>query len=646
MACVTAVWLGATLPAFGQRSDAAQTRPQQAAEPNQVTPEDEAVGESKLSTTESPHVAARHSQGQAQDADLERAPAVTAPTEGPKDPISYDLWVLLPAVVAILLAVFLRQVVPALVVGVLVGAYMLVPCLPAGDAYGQLNSIIAGFRLAAERYVLGELTDPTDGYAHITIIVFTLIIGFTIGVIGRNGGTEGMVRLVAGKTTSPRRGGLTAWAAGLVVFFDDYANTMIVGPTMQSVFDRVKLSRAKLAYIVDSTAAPVASIALIGTWVGAEIGYIKTGIDAVAESGAPAFLIDNQGNIVDGWQAFLHSIPYRFYPILALVLVFLVALTGRDFGPMRQSERRLLSKIEPDTATAESDAKPKQQARPRWWLGLIPILVLVAGTVVVLGVTGYHAAGDPAQMQEPASWWRRAADIASAGDAYLSIFYGAILSAFVAVILTLLVRVCSTRDVVDAGLNGMTRMFPAMVILVLAWALSAVLQDLKLGHVVVSHLQAIQFPPVWLPLAIFLSAAVISFATGTSWGTMGILCPLTVEISARLMTGLEQGEALALFYASVGSVLAGAVFGDHCSPISDTTVLSSIASGCRHEEHVWTQIPYALVAAIGAMALGDVLCSVYKQPWYLGLGAGVVFLLLVVYVAGRRPVPSFDFADV
>ena len=454
-----------------------------------------------------------------------------------------------------------------------------------------------------------------------------------------------MVRLVAGKTTSPRRGGLTAWAAGLVVFFDDYANTMIVGPTMRSVFDRVKLSRAKLAYIVDSTAAPVASIALIGTWVGAEIGYIKTGIDAVAESGAPAFLIDNQGNIVDGWQAFLHSIPYRFYPILALVLVFLVALTGRDFGPMRQSERKVLSKIEPDTATAESDAKPKQQTPPRWWLGLIPILVLVAGTVVVLGVTGYHAAGDPAQMQEPGSWLRRAADIASAGDAYLSIFYGAILSAFVAVILTLLVRVCSTRDVVDAGLEGMTRMFPAMVILVLAWALSAVLQDLRLGHVVVAHLQAIQFPPVWLPLAIFLSAAVISFATGTSWGTMGILCPLTVEISARLMTGLEQGEALALFYASVGSVLAGAVFGDHCSPISDTTVLSSIASGCRHEEHVWTQIPYALVAAIGAMGLGDVLCSVYNQPWYFGLGAGVIFLLLVIYIAGRRPVPSFDLAD-
>lgn len=571
--------------------------------------------------------------------------AAAATASEPKDPLTYDLWVLLPALIAIILAIFTRQVVPALVVGVLVGAYMMVPCLAAADAFAQLHSIIAGFRLAAERYLLGAVTDPTNGYGHITIMVFTLVIGFTVGVIGRNGGTEGLVRLVAGKTSSPRRGALTAWLAGLVVFFDDYSNTMIVGPTMRSIFDRVKLSRAKLAYIVDSTAAPVASIAVIGTWVGAEIGYIQTGIDKVTEGGAPTFLINNQGAVIDGWQAFLQSIPYRFYPILALVLVFLIALTGRDFGPMKRSERKVLSKIEPDPTAPKPDAEEKPQTPPRWWLGLLPVLVLVAGTVVVLAVTGYHAVGGQELMQQPIPWWQKAADIASKGDAYMSIFYGAILSAFVAVILTLLARVCSTRDVVDAGLEGMARMFPAIVILILAWSLSTVLQDLKLGDVVVAHLKAQEFPAVWLPLAIFLSAAVISFATGTSWGTMGILCPATVIIGAGLVADLDPAEALTLFYASVGSVLAGAVFGDHCSPISDTTVLSSIASGCRHEEHVWTQFPYAVVAAIVAMGLGDVMCSVYKQPWYYGLGAGAVLLLLIVFIVGRRPVASFDLAD-
>jgi len=582
------------------------------------------------------------------------APVAAVGTRAPRDPTTYGLWVIIPAILAILLAIVTRQVVLALVVGVLAGAYMMVPCLAASDAFAGLNSIVAGFRLASERYILGAIIDPRNDYGHIKIIFFTLVIGFMIGVIGRNGGTRGMVNLVAGETKSQRRGALTAWIAGLVVFFDDYANTMIVGPTMQSVFDRVKLSRAKLAYIVDSTAAPVASIALIGTWVGAEIGYIQSGIDAVAQAGTA--IVDPQGNAISGMQAFLYSIPYRFYPILALVLVFLIALTGRDFGPMKRSERKILSKIDRDPVTPVASGKSKPaEPRARWWLGLLPVATLVIATIVVLVITGTGADKTVAAMSRvgpdgmnvwaQTSWWEKASTVISNADAYLSIFYGAILSALAAVLTTLIVRACPVRDTVDAGVEGMTRMFAALIILTLAWALSQVLQDLMLGKIVAGYLHAYEFPAQWLPLAVFLCAALISFATGTSWGTMGILCPMVVEIGARVTGGLEASEAISLFYASVGSVLAGAVFGDHCSPISDTTVLSSIASGCRHEEHVWTQIPYALVTAVAAMALGDVMCSVYGQPWYLGMAAGVVLLLLVVFTVGRRPVPSFDLAD-
>ncbi len=596
--------------------------------------------------------------GAAEDADVSEeaaeAPVASVGGRAPRDPTTYGLWVIIPAILAILLAIATRQVVLALVVGVLVGAYMVVPCLAADDAFAGLSSVVAGFRLASERYILGAIIDPRNDFGHIKIVFFTLVIGFMIGVIGRNGGTKGMVNLVAGETRSRRRGALTAWLAGLVVFFDDYANTMIVGPTMQSVFDRVKLSRAKLAYIVDSTAAPVASIALIGTWVGAEIGYIQDGLDVLAQAGAP--VVDAQGNVVGGMQAFLYSIPYRFYPILALVLVFLIALTGRDFGPMKRSERKLLSKIDPDPVQPAAGEKgAPTEPRARWWLGLLPIATLVIATIVVLAITGAGAedtvavmgrvAPDGANVWAQTSWWEKASTVISNADAYLSIFYGALLSALVAVLTTLIARACSARETVDAGVEGMTRMFTALIILTLAWALSSVLQDLKLGEIVAGYLQAYEFPAHWLPLAVFLCAALISFATGTSWGTMGILCPMVVEIGARVTSGLEISEAMSLFYASVGSVLAGAVFGDHCSPISDTTVLSSIASGCRHEEHVWTQIPYALVTAIAAMGLGDVMCSVYGQPWYLGIGAGVVLLLLVVFIVGRRPVPSFDLVD-
>ena len=574
----------------------------------------------------------------------------------PKKAKSYGLYVLLPAAVAILLAIFTRQVVPAIFLGVLAGAYMLVPCLANDHAFADQYSIIAGFRLAVETYVLGAVLDPY----HMKIIIFTLMIGFTVGVIGVNGGTAGMVNLVAGKTESPRRGALTAWAAGLVVFFDDYANTMIVGPTMRSVFDKLRLSRAKLAYIVDSTAAPVASLALIGTWVGMEVGYINDGLTEVAAAGAPEFLMTDSGQIMNGMQAFICSLPYRFYPILALFLVFLTALTGRDFGPMKKSESRAISKVDTPPVSTSEDGEPGRRSddlQPRWWLGLAPILMLVGATITVLVVSGYrsedtvavmNAVGPDGTLSWAAKpWWERASEIIGNGDSYTSIYYGAFLAALTAVVLTLLARAGSVRNAADAGLDGMARMFPAVVILVLAWALSSVQQHLQLGDIVSERLSNAGYAAQWLPLSVFISSALISFATGSSWGTIGIMCPATVVIAVRLIApeaSLDTAAAQSLFYASVGSVLAGSVFGDHCSPISDTTVLSSIASGCPHEEHVWTQIPYAVVAAVAAMGLGDVMCSVYKQPWYLGLGAGAVFLLLFIFIVGRKAKANLAYA--
>ncbi|UCE59790.1 MAG: hypothetical protein JSU63_20400 [Phycisphaerales bacterium] len=567
-------------------------------------------------------------------------PAPPQPGE-PKDPKSYDYWVLLPAILAIILAILTRQVVPALVVGIIVGAYMMIPCLPAGDAFASQNPLVGGFRLAAEKYVIGAIDQaPEEDNARLKIIIFTMAIGFMVGVLSRNGGTAGMVKVVAGDTESPRRGALTAWLAGLVVFFDDYANTMIVGPTMRSVFDRLKMSRAKLAYIVDSTAAPVASIAIIGTWVGAEIGFIQVGLDEVAESGAPAFLLNDQGSVMGGMQTFIASIPYRFYPIFALILVFFIALTGRDFGPMKRSEGRALGAKEDDAPdkTATLD-KAEDEPAPRWWLGLLPVLVLVGATIAILIITGYSAGGGSDIMARDIPAWQKAFEIINAADSYISILYGAILAAILAMILTVISRACSVQAAADAGLKGMARMFPAIVILVLAWALSAVEQDLALGSVVTAKLKAANFPVEWMPLAIFVCAAVVSFATGTSWGTMGILCPVAVTIMAGLAASIAPEQALPLFYAGVGSVLAGAIFGDHCSPISDTTVLSSVASGCRHEEHVWTQLPYAIVGAIVAIGLGDVMCSVYAQPLHYGLGGGAVLLFLIVLAFGRHAEP-------
>ncbi len=625
----------ASPPATEQPTPEDQTEaPTEPIESEQVPSDDP-----ETQTSEAPAV-----EGSAAPVETTSAPPVVTSHE-PKNPLTYGLWVLAPAFVAILLAIFTRQVVPALVAGVIVGSFMMVPCLSSGEAFADANSVIAGVRLAAETYLLGEIVDPDADFGHAKIIMFTLIIGFTVGVIARNGGTAGMVRLVAGKTESRRRGALTAWLAGLVVFFDDYANTMIVGPTMGPVFDRLKLSRAKLAYIVDSTAAPVASIAIIGTWVGAEISYIDDGLKQLAATGTPQFL-----DGVNGMSAFISSLAYRFYPILALVLVFFVCLTGRDFGPMKRSERKRMSETEPESAAPLAGSISSHgtggavvgEPAARWWLGVVPILVLVGMTIAVLAVGGYRGTAPEELAGEV--WWSQGATIVGNADSYVAILYGAIISAFVAILLTLLARACPTKDAVDAGLQGMARMFPAIVILILAWALSQVSQDLKLGEVAKGYLEASNFSVAYVPLAVFISSALISFATGTSWATMGILCPVTVTITAGMVGDLPADQALVIFYAAVGSVLAGSIFGDHCSPISDTTVLSSIASGCPHEEHVWTQIPYAFVTAIVAIAASEIVCDMYDQPWYLGLAAGTVVLFLIVLVFGRSAGPRPDLA--
>ena len=293
---------------------------------------------------------------------------VTAPPPSPEE--YYGAYVLIPPLVTIVLAIALRQVIPALSIGVLVAAFMFLPCAPASEAYG--GGVIGGLRLAVEGYLIGALADRD----HIMIIVFTMMIGGTVGIIAANGGTKAAVDRVARWASTRERGQVATWFAGLVVFFDDYANAMIVGPAMRPVCDRLRISRAKLAYIVDSTAAPVSSIALIGTWVGTEIGYIDDGLRHLAER--PEFLTD-----ITAYQAFLASIPYRFYAILALVMVLLVGWLGRDFGPMLRAENE--ARRSKRQAVVASD---REVPTGRAWYAIVPISILVAVTLALLGVTG------------------------------------------------------------------------------------------------------------------------------------------------------------------------------------------------------------------------------------------------------------------
>jgi Na+/H+ antiporter NhaC len=530
-------------------------------------------------------------------------------------------WVsLLPPLLAILLALLFRQVIPALLCGVWVGSWI---------AYG--NPLVGALR-TVDHYVVGALAD-TD---HVSIIVFSLLLGGMVGLISRSGGTVGLVDKLSPYATSSRRGQLVTWLMGIVIFFDDYANTLLVGNTMRPVTDRLRISREKLAYIVDSTAAPVASVALISTWIGYEVSLIDDSLRQI-------------GSDLDAYSVFLRSLPYNFYPLLALAFGLMIAAGTRDFGPMLTAERRARrGKLIADTAVPLADfdselLQPPAGKPRRWFNAVIPVLVVLFITFYGLWLTGRLALiedGDPlGRVGLFRLGFEGLGSVFGAGDSFKALLWASAAGGLTALILARSQRILSIAEGVAAWLNGIRSMIVAIVILILAWSIANICADLHTSDFMVAALSD-HLDPRWLPAIVFFLASVTSFATGTSWGTMGILIPLAVPTAFGMaqVAGLSPGHEQAILLGSVSSVLAGAIFGDHCSPISDTTVLSSMASGCDHVDHVRTQLPYALVVGGAAILLGYLPGGFGLSP-FIGLALGGVTLFVLLRVVGKSITP-------
>ncbi|NKI34094.1 Na+/H+ antiporter NhaC family protein [Wenzhouxiangella sp. XN79A] len=514
-------------------------------------------------------------------------------------------WIsLLPPLVAIGLALAIRQVIPALFAGVWIGAWAATGFSPIG--------LLSSLMETADTYIRMAIAEPD----HASVMLFTLLVGGMVGVISRNGGMLGIVERIVVFADTTRRAMMATVGMGLAIFFDDYANTLVVGNTMRPITDRLKISREKLAYLVDSTAAPIACIALVTTWVGYEVGLIR---DAMASI---------PGLDLNPYLVFLNSIAYSFYPLLALVLVFSVVGLGRDFGPMLAAERRARhqGQVAPPTSGAKltaddmQDVQPEPHVRLRAMNAVLPILTLVFGVVAGMFVTGEGAT---------------IRDIVGSADPYKSLIWGSLAGSLVAIGLSMGQRILSLEDAFGAWFFGARAMLYAIVILVLAWALSGVTDVLGTAGYLVSLLGDSLHPGL-LPALVFVLAAVTAFSTGSSWGTMGILLPLMVPLAWALMAaqGMDGTEHLPILYATVASVMGGAVWGDHCSPISDTTILSSMASQCDHIEHVRTQLPYALLAG-GIALLFGALPAGFGVPWWIGLTAGAAVLVGIVRWKGR-----------
>jgi len=441
------------------------------------------------------------------------------------------------------------------------------------------------------------------------------MIGGMVGIITRNGGMASVVRMIVSRAKTAIGGQVAVWLMGLMIFFDDYSNTLVVGNTARSLTDHLKISREKLAYIVDSTAAPVACIALMTTWIGYQMGLVG---DTIAT-------IDDLAHLKP-FTLIVQSIPYSFYPILAILFVLLVAVTGRDIGPMYTAEVRARGgQVKPVSKEAlpslEGDELVAKDNIPlRAVNAFVPIIALIIGLGVSLYQTG---TGDTIL------------DRLSDADPYKSMMYASFLGVLVAASMTIGQRILSVHETVDAWYGGLRATLFGMIILVLAWSLSDVTSHLNTADYLITVL-ADSLPVALVPAAVFVLAAITAFTTGTSWGAMGILMPLVIPLAWAVMivSGVADESGMHIMYSSVSAVLAGAVWGDHCSPISDTTVLSSVASGCNHIEHVRTQLPYALIVGVVGLAIGTIPAGYGLPPW-VSLIVGAAVLVGVLKFFGR-----------
>ena len=512
-----------------------------------------------------------------------------------------------PPLLAIVLAIVTRKAVLSLFVGVWAGAVIFTGGVGLEQTFDWIARSIS--QVSAE----GE-----GSTFHAQIILFTLLLGSAVAMIWRLGGSHAVRDWAIQRIDSKRSAGMVAWLLGILLFFDDYANTAVVGSTMKDVSDHLGLSREKLSYIVDSTAAPVATLG-ISSWVAFQLSMIDAGY-------AELSLAERPGS----FEIFLQAIPFNMYSILAVAMVAIVVLTRRDFGEMLGAEHRAST----TGAVTREDAQPMQDVEeelgepsvenPRLLSFFGPIAVLITVTLGSALYTGYTP---------DASLYDMVVD----ADYALALIFGSFAMVVSTYVLGLFYGVLSLGESVDTTIDGFGIMLTAVTILVLAWSIGNVVDALGTADYVANVVDGFLTPEL-LPVVVLFTAAFVAFSTGSSWGTMSIVTPIAVPVA------WELAGTHTMVSAVVGVVFSGAIFGDHASPISDTTVLSATFTGADLIDHVRTQLYYAVTVAAVASALLLVWGYTRITPWLL-LPVGVLALAGLVYAlseldAGRRGIDA------
>lgn len=527
----------------------------------------------------------------------------------------FGLWGIIPPLLAIIFALITKEVIISLFVGVLSGTLIV--------AYGN--------PFLALTILTDKLADMISDSWNIRILLFCALMGAFIGMFAKTGATKAF-GIWASKFLKTKRSVLLfTWFFGLLIFIDDYFNSLSVGTVMRPATDEKGISRAKLAYVLDSTAAPVCIIAPISTWVVTVMSYIKDSA-GFSELSMSEFVF------------FLKVIPYNLYAILTLLFVFFMAMGAKDFGYMAKSEYNAKNGKLYDEETygaCPGNVSPVSNSNAKWYDMIISILILIIVCIALFPITTWMGAvggeGGYATFFEAV----RAINIEQAfvdTDASKALFYGAVISLFLTYIYYLVRKLLTIRQAGDAITDGVKSMVPALIVLSLAWTIGNVIRStpdeggLGLALFLSESVGRGGFPLWLLPVILYLLACVISFSTGTSWGTFGIMIPIAIPIASSLaMSNGYTGEAsLNVLLINVGAVISGAIFGDHCSPISDTTILSSTGSNCPLLEHVTTQMPYSVLCAFSSLV--GIVVAALTLNHFIALFVGIAVLVVLMFL--------------
>ncbi|MFC4557878.1 Na+/H+ antiporter NhaC family protein [Virgibacillus kekensis] len=511
--------------------------------------------------------------------------------------MDFGILSLLPPVLAIVLAIVTRNVIPALFAGVWLGATMV-------HDWNPLMGLYASF----SEFILPNVGDPWSA----TVLVYCGIFGVLITVLQSTGGAHAIAYAISKKVKTDRGAQGSTMLFGIIIFFEDYFNALTVGSVMRSVTDKMRVSREKLAYVVDSTSAPMCLLGPVSTWVVFVMGLIgvefaKLGIDK------------------SEYVTYLSSIPFNFYAILAILLVGIMAFRGWDFGPMAQAEYRartsgkvLRDGAQPPSEDSMTDVKFDEGYKPKMRNMIVPLVVLVGLIPPLFLWTG----GFPKN------------DLLTAigeSDGGMSILIAAFSAAVVGIAMGMHQKLFSFKESMEMVVKGIKSMTIVYIILALAWSIGSVTSELGTAAFVVEAAEA-NATPALIPVLLFIIGAIIAFTTGTSYGTFAIMIPIAIPVAASM--DISMGLAIA-------AVFSGGIFGDHCSPISDTTILSSAGSSSDHIDHVNTQIPYAVLA--GTSGLISFLVAGFTGSGIIALLVGAVVLVVSAYFLNKvwgKPIPE------